>query len=175
MLRGLFTAMAFLLLASGTAAKAAEIRVLSLPGIKAPLEELATADAFKRTLLAAKTITYTDGSETGNYVTRMLDRLGIAAEIKPKATLQPGGGRTAPSVARGEAELAIVLVSDILATPGVDLVWPLPAELQNFVVQTAGIGAAARDVAAAKAFIDFLNTAQSGAVFKAKGLEPGTH
>ena len=251
MLKGLFAAMSFLLLASGTAAKAAEIRVLSLPGIKAPLEELApqferasghklairfeiftlmkapleagafdvaiysksvidtlekqgrlaagastniartsigvavrsgaakpdigTADAFKRTLLAAKTITYTDGSETGNYVTRMLDRLGIAAEIKPKATLQPGGGRTAPSVARGEAELAIVLVSDILATPGVDLVGPLPAELQNFVVQTAGIGAAARDVAAAKAFIDFLNTAQSGAVFKAKGLEPGAH
>ena len=242
-------AVASLVLALGAAAEAAEIRVLSIPGVKAPLEELApqferasghklairfeifaqmkepidagdfdiaifsksvidnlekqgriaagtstgfartsigvavragapkpdigTADAFKRTLLDAKSITYTDRSETGNYVTRMLDRLGIAAQMKPKTTLQPGGGRTTPAVARGEAELAIVLVSDILATPGVDLVGPLPAELQNYVVQTAGIGATAREPEAAKALIQFLTTPKSGAVFKAKGLEPG--
>ena len=103
----------------------------------------------------------------------MLDRLGIAAQLKPKTTLQPGGERTTPAVAKGEAELAIVLVSDILATPGVDLAGQLPAELQNYVVQTAAVGATAKAPEAALALIRFLTTPTSGAVFKAKGLEPG--
>lgn len=103
----------------------------------------------------------------------MLDRLGIAAQLKPKTTLQAGGGRTTPAVARGEAELAIVLVSDILATPGVDFVGPLPAELQNYVVQTAGVGSTDREPEAAKALIRFLTTPAAGVAFKAKGLEPG--
>lgn len=161
-------------IAAGTTTDIASTSIGVAVRAGAPRPDISTVDAFRRTLLDAKSITYTERSETGNHVARMLDQLGIAAQIKAKTTLQGGGGRTTPAVARGEAELAIVLVSDILATPGVDLVGRLPAALQNFVVQSAGIGANAREPAAAKELLRFLVTPASAAAFKARGLEPGT-
>jgi len=137
----------------------------------APKPDISSEDAFKRTLLAAKSITYTKESETGVHVTQFLERLGLAEAIKPKLKLQPGGGMTTPAVANGEAELAIVLVSDILATPGVDFVGPLPASLQNFVTQTAAIGVAAEQTAAAAALIRHLSNPANATVYKSKGLE----
>jgi len=138
----------------------------------APKPVVDTEDAFKRTLLAAKSITYTKDSATGTYVTRLLDRLGLTDAIKDKLKLQPGGNMTAPAVAKGEAELAIVLVSDILATPGVDLVGPLPPTLLNSVTQTAALGIAAKQPAAGTAFIKFLSSPAAASAFRSKGLDP---
>ncbi len=138
----------------------------------APKPDVSSEDAFKRTLIAAKSITYTKQSQTGVYLTRRLEGLGVMDAIKDKLILQPGGAMTTPAVARGEAELGIVLVSDILGTPGVDLVAPLPASLQNYVTQTAAVGAAAKQPAAALALIKYLAASAAGTVFKAKGFEP---
>ncbi|MEI9805679.1 MAG: substrate-binding domain-containing protein [Pseudolabrys sp.] len=138
----------------------------------APKPDISTEEAFKRTLLAAKSITYTKQSQTGVYLTKQLERIGVADAIKDKLQLQPGGAMTTVAVANGEAELAIVLVSDILATPGADLVGPLPASLQNYVMQTAALGATARQPASGEALIKYLGSPAAGAVFSAKGLEP---
>ncbi len=138
----------------------------------APKPDIDSEEAFKRTLLAAKSITYTKESSTGVYITRLLERLGIADTIRDKLELQPGGSMTTPAVARGEAELGIVLISDILATPGVDLVGPLPEALQNRVMQTAGLAVTARQPAAGAALIKFLSNPATGRVFKSKGLDP---
>jgi molybdate transport system substrate-binding protein len=137
-----------------------------------PKPDVSTEDAFKRTLLAAKSITYTKESQTGVYLTRRLESLGVAEAIKGKLILQPGGAMTTPAVARGEAELAIVLVSDIVSTPGVDLVAPLPAALQNYVMQTAAVGASAKQPASSAALIKYLASPAAAAVFKAKGFDP---
>lgn len=138
----------------------------------APKPDVSSEEAFKRTLIAAKSITYTKQSQTGVYLTRRLEGLGVMDAIKDKLILQPGGAMTTPAVARGEAELGIVLVSDILGTPGVDLVAPLPASLQNYVTQTAAVGAMAKQPAPAAALIKYLATPAVGAVFKAKGFDP---
>ena len=138
----------------------------------APKPDVSSEEAFKRTLLAAKSITYTKQSQTGVYLSRQLDRMGVMDAIKNKLILQPGGAMTTPAVAKGEAELGIVLVSDILGTPGVDLVAPLPASLQNYVVQTAAVGAFSKQQASGMALIKYLSTPAAGAVFKAKGFEP---
>jgi molybdate transport system substrate-binding protein len=138
----------------------------------APKPDVSSEEAFKRTLIAAKSITYTKQSQTGVYLTRRLETLGVMDSIKDKLVLQPAGGMTTPAVAKGEAELGIVLVSDIVGTPGVDLVAPLPASLQNYVTQTAAVGAAAKQPAAAAVLIKYLASPATGAVFKAKGFEP---
>lgn len=138
----------------------------------APKPDIGTEEAFKRTLMTAKSITYTKESQTGVYLTRQLERMGMMDAIKDKLILQPAGAMTTPAVARGEAELAIVLVSDIVSTPGVDLVGPLPASVQNYVMQTAAVGAAAKQPASAAALIKYLSSPAAGAVFKAKGFEP---
>jgi molybdate transport system substrate-binding protein len=138
----------------------------------APKPDIKDEEAFKRTLLAAKSITYTKQSQTGVYLTKQLERIGVADAIKDKLILQPGGAMTTPAVARGEAQLGIVLVSDILGTPGVDLVGPVPQSLQNYVMQTAGLNVAAKQPDAGAAFIKYLANPAAGAVLKAKGLEP---
>jgi molybdate transport system substrate-binding protein len=134
--------------------------------------DIATEEAFKRTLLAAKSITYTKESQTGVYLTNLFERIRIADAIKDKLKLQPGGAMTAPAVAKGEAELGIVLVSDILATPGIDLVGPLPESLQNTVMQTAALGSTAKQPAAGTALIKYLSSPAAASVFDAKGLQP---
>ena len=139
----------------------------------APKPDISSEEAFKRTLLAAKSIAYTKESQTGVHVARLLDRFGIAEQVKDKAIPQPGGNMTTPAVADGKAELAIVLVSDILAHPGVDLVGPLPESLQNHVVQVAAVGANTKHSAAAAALIKFLTSPAAAAVIRSTGLETG--
>jgi len=137
------------------------------------LPEIATVEAFKRTLLAAKSVAYTDpksGGSSGIYFDGLLDRLGIAGEIRPKARLKQGG-YVAELVAAGEAEVAVHQISEIVPVKGVVLVGPLPAEIQNFTTYTAAIGANARDKAAAKALVERLAGPAAASVLNAKGME----
>jgi len=139
----------------------------------AVLPDIKTVDAFKRTLLDAKSVAYIDpksGGSSGIYFDALLDRLGIADAIRAKATLKQGG-YVAELVANGDAEIAVHQISEIVPVKGATLVGPLPAEIQNTTVYAAGVGSAATDSAAAKALIDHLAGPAAAAVLKTKGME----
>ena len=141
-----------------------------------PLPDISTVEAFKRTLLAAKSVAYIDpaaGGSSGIYVTKLLKRLGIAKEINAKAVLVHGGA-VATHVVDGEAEIGIHQISEILAVKGAVLVGPLPAEIQNFTVYAAGVGTSAKDGAAANGLVKFLTGPHALPIIKAKGMEPAT-
>ncbi len=139
-----------------------------------PKPDISSVEAFKRALLAARSVAYIDpaaGGSSGIYVAGLLDRLGLAAEVRPKAKLIPGGA-VAEHIARGEAELGIHQISEILPVKGVVLVGPLPAEIQNYTVYAAGIGANARAADAAKALIAALSGPAAADVLKSRGMAP---
>jgi molybdate transport system substrate-binding protein len=140
----------------------------------APLPDISTVEAFKRALLAAKSVAYIDpaaGGSSGIYVAKLLERLGIAKEVNAKAVLVHGG-EVATHIADGEAELGIHQISEILPVKGATLVGPLPPEIQNFTVYSAGLSAAAKDPATASGLIKFLSGPHALAIIKAKGMEP---
>jgi len=142
----------------------------------APLPDIASVDAFKRSLLAAKSVAYIDpnaGGSSGIYVARLLERLGIAAAVNAKAKLIQGGA-VADHIADGEAEIGIHQISEILPVAGVTLVGPLPADIQNYTVYAAGVGTAAKDGAAARALVRFLSGPHALPIIKAKGMEPAS-
>jgi molybdate transport system substrate-binding protein len=138
-----------------------------------PKPDISSSDAFKRTLLTAKSISYASQSGSGVHFTRVIERLGIAEAIKAKASIVAGGAvAVVGPVARGEVELGISAVPDIVATPGAELLGPLPPELQNYIVFTGGVAVGANEPTAAQTLIDFLISPTSVAVIKSKGLEP---
>lgn len=139
----------------------------------APRPDIGTLDAFKRVLLEAKSIAHTSTGQSGVYFSGLIERLGIAAQVRARARAQ-AGGLVGETVARGDAELGIQQVSEILAVPGVDLVGPFPAEIQRLTVFSAGIFAGTRQPDAAKALIKYLTTPAAARVMKAKGLQPVT-
>ena len=137
----------------------------------APKPDISSVDAFKRTLLSVKSVTYAPEGATGEHFAKVLDRLGIAEQVKAKA--KPNApGRVAQVVAAGEVELAIGATPSLLSTKGVQFVGPLPAELQDWFVNTAGVSATAKQPDAAKALIKHLTTPEAAAVIRAKGMEP---
>jgi molybdate transport system substrate-binding protein len=142
----------------------------------APLPDISSVEAFKRTLLAAKSVAYIDpaaGGSSGIYVGKLLERLGIAKEVNAKAKLIQGG-EVASHVVDGEAEIGIHQISEILAVNGAVLVGPLPAEIQNFTIYSAGVGTAAKDGATASAVVKFLAGPHAGPIIEAKGMEPAS-
>jgi molybdate transport system substrate-binding protein len=140
----------------------------------APKPDISSVDAFKKTLLAAKSVAYIDpaaGGSSGIYVAGLLDKLGIAADVKPKAKLIPGGA-VAEHIARGEAEIGIHQISEILPVKGITLIGPLPADIQNYTVYAAGLGANGKESEAAKALLKTLSGPGAADVLKSKGMEP---
>jgi molybdate transport system substrate-binding protein len=135
----------------------------------APKPDIGTTEAFKRTMLDAASIGYTQGGGSGTYFIRLLDRLGIADAMKPK--LRPGTNMQA-AVARGEVEMTVNGIVPILRAPGIELVGPLPPELQSYSEFHAGVGAASKNADAAKALLTFLKSPESVAVFNKRGVEP---
>ncbi len=141
-----------------------------------PLPDIHTVEALKKALLAAKSVAYIDpkaGGSSGIYVGKLLERFGIAEAINANAVLVHGGA-VATHVVDGEAEIGIHQISEILPVNGAVLVGPLPAEIQNFTVYSAGVGAAAKDAATSKAFVKFLAGPHALPVIKAKGMEPAS-
>lgn len=135
----------------------------------APKPDISSVDAFKRAILQASSVTYSDGP-SGLYIAGLMDRLGIAAAIKSKIKLTTGP--VAELLARGEAELGLQQIVAILPVKGADLIGPLPGELQNVIVYAAGISAAGQHSAAAGDLIGFLATPEVVRIIRAKGLEP---
>ena len=129
---------------------------------KAPSPDISTVEAFKKTLLAAKSIVYIDPKvgTSGKHVAQILQQLGIADEVNRKATFGQGGYITEP-VGRGEIELGIHQISEILPVKGVKLVGPLPAELQKYTVYVAAPSAKTAKKATVDAFIAHLTGAEA--------------
>ena len=164
-------------IAPGTATVVARSLVAVAVPAGAPKPDISTVDALKRALLAAKSVVYPDptkGGATGVHAARVIERLGIAAEMKPKTTLV-AGSEYADVLAKREAELGIVQPMVVLGVPGVEIVGPLPAELQNTTdfVFRAGVATSAKEPAAAASFIKYLVAPEAARVIKAKGMEPG--
>jgi len=138
-------------------------------GAAAP--DITTTDAFKKTLLAAKSVVYVDPTRgtSGKHFASVLEKLGIAAEMKPK-TIIKDGGYVAEAVAKGEAELAVHQITEILPVKGIKLVGPLPPELQKVTIYQAAATTKARDAEAAKAFLDNLKAAEVRALAVKKGF-----
>jgi molybdate transport system substrate-binding protein len=132
--------------------------------------DVTTVDAFKRALLAAKSVVRSKEGTSGLYFEAMLVRLGIAEVMRSKIVLG-GSGRVAEFVARGEADLAVQQIPELLPVDGVDFAGPLPDELQLYTVFSAGVGAACKAEDVANDFIDALTAPASTALFRAKGLE----
>jgi molybdate transport system substrate-binding protein len=132
--------------------------------------DIGTVAALKRALIAARTIAYSDGP-SGAYTAGLMERLGLAPDVKPKTRLT--SGPVAELVASGEAEIGMQQIVAILPVKGAELVGPLPAELQNVIVYAAGLAAGTRNAAAAQAFIAFMRSPDAQRLIGAKGMEPG--
>lgn len=133
--------------------------------------DIGSVEAFRQAMKSARSIAYAREGTSGGYFSGLLERLGIAAEVAPRL-LPVSGGLTATAVARGEAELAVVPVTSILAAaPEVMLVGRFPAELQSYIHFAIGISANARDTEAAGQLSEFLTSTAVDDSLAAKGVE----
>ena len=132
--------------------------------------DIGSREALKRTLLAAKTIAHSTGP-SGVYIVNLFQQLGIAAEMKAK-TRQVKGEPVGAVVARGEAEIGFQQVSELLPVPGIDFLGPLPPEIQQITIFSAGVQTSAKEPDAAKALIKFITAPAAAAVIRKMGMEP---
>jgi len=157
----------------------ASVRVLTRNGIGVgvlagkPKPDLSSVESFKRALLNAKSVAYTTEGASGIYFAGLIEKLGIAEPIQAKAKTR-SGGLIAEFVVNGDAEIAVQQIPEIMAVAGVDYAGPLPAEIQNITVGTAGIFTDAKEPQLAQALRDFLQSPAAARVFKARGLEPAS-
>jgi molybdate transport system substrate-binding protein len=137
----------------------------------APKPDIATTEAFKRALLATKSVVRSTEGTSGIYFEQLLDRLGIAEAMAGKIVLGPSG-RVAELVARGEADMAVQQIAELLPVTGAQYVGPFPPELQLYSEFSAGVASASKHRDAGNAFIAALTTPDAIALFTAAGLEP---
>jgi molybdate transport system substrate-binding protein len=138
----------------------------------APRPDIGSTDAFKRTLLAAKSIGYSSGP-SGIYLIGLFQRLGIAEALKPKITQTPPGVMVGGLIARGEVEIGMQQVSELLPVAGIDLIGPLPPDIQEITTFSGGIHVGAKHPAAARDLLGFLTLPDAAAVIRKAGMEPG--
>jgi molybdate transport system substrate-binding protein len=140
----------------------------------APKPDISTADALKKSLLAARAIGYSDpaaGGASGVHFAKVLDRLGIAGEMKAKTKFPPPAGFVNNLLLSGEIDLAVQCKPELTAA-NVEIVGPLPGDLGNTTVYGAGLGAASKNTDAGKALLNFLTSPEALTVFKTKGYDP---
>jgi molybdate transport system substrate-binding protein len=143
----------------------------------APKPDISTPDAFKRAMLAAKTVGYASpagGSIVGPHIQKIFQKLGIAEQMAPKTKLSAGGpnGRVSVLVSSGEAEIGLQQVTELLSNPDVEVIGMLPADLQQITMYSAGITTIAKQPDAARALIQALTAPSAKPIFKAKGFDP---
>jgi molybdate transport system substrate-binding protein len=138
--------------------------------------DISTPEALKRTLLEARSISYTDpaaGGASGIHFAKVLQRMGIADQVNAKTRFPPPAGLSGEFLLTGEAELAIQQRPELLQVAGIEILGLLPGDLHMVTVFAAGIEANSGNVAPARALIGFLQSPAAVAVFRSKGLEPG--
>ena len=136
----------------------------------APKPDVSTTEGLKRALLNAKSIGYVEQGTTGIYLKDLLQKLGIAEQLRPKLKFIPTAAANA--VANGEVEIAMTQISEILPFAGAELVGPLPADIQLYTGFAVAIGSGAKQPEPARALIRFLAAPAAAPVLKAKGLDP---
>jgi molybdate transport system substrate-binding protein len=137
--------------------------------------DISSPEQLKRALLAAKSITYLDpagGGVSGTHFVQVLDRLGIAEDMRSKTVLHKNSGEAASLIAEGKAEIGINLIQELMPKPEIDLVGPLPGDLQYSIVYSAAIMSGAKDLAASKTLVGFMRTPDAASTIRAKGMEP---
>jgi molybdate transport system substrate-binding protein len=138
----------------------------------APKPEIGTAAALKQTLLSARTISYSKTGISGVYFPTVLERLGIAEQVAAKILIPPSGVPVGEVVAKGDAEIGVQQISELLPVPGIEIVGPLPAELQKVTVFSAGLFTGAPAPQVAKALVALLTSAAARPVYQRRGMEP---
>ena len=146
-----------------------KLRLLELEPLK-----LAIMDALQRawSFMPPLHVQAKEGA-SGVYFASVVEKMGIAGELKPRLNLAASGAQVGEKIAAGEAELGALLINEIMALKGVEVAGPLPAALQSYTVFHAGVAAGSKNAAAARALIQHLTTPAAAKVFKAKGQEPG--
>lgn len=165
----------------GSTATADNVTVIARSGIGvairkgAPRPDISTPEALKGALLAAKSITYANpagGGAAGVHFAKVLDRLGIANEMKSKTVFHPKADETGVLVANGEAEIGVNQIQVLMPVSGIEIVGPLPGDLQDNVVFSAAIMVGTINAETSKALVDFLRTPEVAKAIKAKGMDP---
>jgi len=133
--------------------------------------DISSADALKKTLLAAKSIGYSTGP-SGVYMLSVFEKLGIAGEVKSKLKQTPSGVFVGTLIATGETEVGFQQISELVHFPGIDYVGPLPGELQRMTMFSAAIHTGAKQADAAKALAKFITAPAAAPVIRKHGLEP---
>ena len=137
----------------------------------APKPDFSTVAAFKRALLNAKAIATSGEGSSGRYVAGLLERLGIAEEVRPK--IRSGGpGASAQLVSRGEVDFVVSGLPPLIGTPNIEWLGYLPAEINSWLLFTGGVGTNAGQAQAGRALLKFLTTPGAVKVWKENGVEP---
>ena len=134
--------------------------------------DIGNVDAFKTTLLNAKSIGYSTGP-SGMYILTVFDKLGIANEVKPKLKQTPSGVFVGTLIANGDTEVGFQQIPELIHFTGIDYVGPLPGNLQSMTMFSTGIHTAAKQAEEAKALVKFITAPAAASVIKKHGLEPG--
>lgn len=137
----------------------------------APKPKIGTPEEMKRTLLSAKSIAFNRDGASAVHINEMVQQLGIADKVKPKFMLETGAGQPQRDVAAGKAELVITLIPEIADFQGLDLVGPLPSDLQSYIDFAGGVAVNSANAAAAKALLKFLASPAAAATLKSKGVD----
>lgn len=157
--------------APGSRSELAQVLIYTAVRSGTPKPDISTTAAFKQTLLAAKSIAYSD-SASGTYIsTEMFKQLGIEDQVKGKSRMIPAEP-VGKVIARGEAEIGFQPLSALRPVPGIDLVGPMPPEVQRPTIYVAGIAATAKEPAAAKALVAFLTSPAATEAVKKSGMDP---
>jgi molybdate transport system substrate-binding protein len=138
----------------------------------APRPDIGSADALKKTLLAAKSVGYSQGA-SGTYLVGMFQKLGIYDQVSAKASVAGANVPVGGKVASGEAEIGFHMLSELIPVKGIDIIGPLPGELQDLTVFSGAVHGAAQEKDAASALIAFLTAPAAQDVLRKHGLEPG--
>lgn len=143
----------------------------------APKPDISTPEAVKRMFLAAKSVSYPDpfhGSPAGMSVQGTLEKLGIVGQVQPKNNVAASGPAAMQLVAKGEVEIGFCFLSEAKDMPGIDVVGTLPAEISARTTLVGFVSAHAKNPAAAQALLDYLTSPEAAAVYKARGMQPGS-
>lgn len=138
-----------------------------------PHPDIGSVEVFRATLLAARSIAYSRIGASGIYFAELIRRLGIEAEVNAKAIIV-ASGFTAEHAASGAAELAVQQISELLVVPGIELVGPLPPEIQTTATFSAGLLTASKQPSEASALLRFLASTDIAPILRGAGLEPAT-
>jgi molybdate transport system substrate-binding protein len=142
----------------------------------APKPDISTADAVKRLLLGSKAISYPNaasGAAAGVSFNETLEKLGIADAMKSKIKIAQGGRGAMELVAKGEVDIGLTFISEIITEPGVEVVGPLPRDISTPTALVGFVSAHATEPEAAKALLRYLSSAEAAAIYKQRGMQPG--